>query len=324
MSTDTASSTYAARSYGTASTPTPCVFIIGAGLVGTTLAARLTRAGVPVAGIHGRRTELSNVASGMSGVLASSGDLPEILATADVVIISVRDARVPEIAGMLVDEKRLRPGQIVLQTAGSRPAAEMLPGLSASGASIGTMHPLIAVTDAPGTIDSLAGAYFGIEGDVDARRAAATLVTMMGGRVLELDPKAMALYHAGAVLASNYVVVLADLARSVLVAAGVPEADALPALLPLMSSAVRNLVEVGIPSAMTGPVVRGDVASVERHLAAIKDKAPALADVYLRLGQETLRIARDRVPDLDVAAVEKMAAIFGGGGGTKNGAKKTR
>jgi predicted short-subunit dehydrogenase-like oxidoreductase (DUF2520 family) len=133
---------------------------------------------------------------------------------------------------------------------------------------------------------------------------------MMDGRALALRAETMALYHAGAVVASNYVVALADVARSLLVAAGISETDALPALLPLMSSAVRNLVEVGLPGALTGPVVRGDAVSVERHLDLLAERSPEHVDLYRRLGREVLRIARKRVPDLDDAAVEKMASLF--------------
>jgi predicted short-subunit dehydrogenase-like oxidoreductase (DUF2520 family) len=299
--------------------PTPCVFVIGAGLVGTTLAAKLTRAGVPVAGIHGRQSELSVQASGLAGVLASSGDYPDILSSSEVIILSVRDTRVAEVAKRLVDEKRLRPNQILLHTSGSRPAQELLAPARGQVAGIGTLHPLIAVTDAPGTLDNLRGAAFGIEGDDAAVRAAKALVRMMGGRPLTLRAEAMPLYHAGAVMASNYVVALVDLARSLLVSAGIPEQDAMPALLPLVGSAVRNLVEVGLPSAMTGPAVRGDAAAIERHLAALRDRAPELVNLYQGLGQETLRIARKRAPDLDDQAVEKIAALLGGAAGPKNG-----
>src|SRR2546421_5454788 len=149
--------------------PTPVVFIIGAGVVGTTLAAKLVRAGVPVAGLHGRKTDLSEAASALAGVLGSSGDLPEIVSSSDVVVISVRDARIPEIAQRLVDEKRLRPGQVVLHTSGNRPASEMLGAARPHVKGVGTLHPLIAVTDAPGTLENPAGASFGIEGDGQAR-----------------------------------------------------------------------------------------------------------------------------------------------------------
>src|SRR5205814_905542 len=78
------------------------------------------------AGVHGRKPDLSELASALAGVLGSTGPLPPIVSESDVVVISVRDARIPEIAQRLVDEKRLRPGQIVLHTSGNRPAAEVL------------------------------------------------------------------------------------------------------------------------------------------------------------------------------------------------------
>src|SRR4051812_24068368 len=73
------------------SEPSPVVFIIGAGLVGTTLAAKLLRAGIPVAGLHGRKADLSDVGSALAGALGSTGEIPGILSESQVVIISVRD-----------------------------------------------------------------------------------------------------------------------------------------------------------------------------------------------------------------------------------------
>ncbi len=293
--------------------PTPAVFLIGAGAVGAALAAKLTRAGVPVLGVHGRESTVSRTASAAAGVLGSTGDLPAMVAQANVVLVSVRDTRIPEITQRLLDQKLLRKGQILLHTSGARAAGEVLGAARGHVLGLGTLHPLIAVTDAPGTLDNLKGAAFGIEGDEEARVVARRLVGLMEGRALELSAATMALYHAGAVVASNYAVALADLARSLLVAAGIPEADALPALTPLMHSAVRNLIEVGLPAALTGPVVRGDVVTVKWHLAALERSAPACVDVYRRLGREVLRIARQREPDLDDAAASRMAALFGGG-----------
>lgn len=304
-----------------AAEPTPVVFIIGAGPVGTLLAARLARAGVPVAGVHGRASELSRLASAVSGVLGSSGDLPAIVAESDVVIVSVRDARIPEIAGQLAAEKRLRRDQVVLHTSGNRPAGEMLAAARPHVKGIGTLHPLVAVTDAPGTLENLENATFGVEGDPPALAAARKLVRLMHGRPLALRAEAMPLYHAGAVVASNYLVALADVARSLLVAAGVPEDQALPALVPLMKSAVHNVAEVGLPAAMTGPVARGELFSVERQIAALESGAPAVLDLYRRLGREVLRVA----DGLDDETERRLSALFGGGGeGAVRAATKDR
>jgi predicted short-subunit dehydrogenase-like oxidoreductase (DUF2520 family) len=293
------------------SEPTPTVFVIGAGVVGTTLAARLLRVGVPVVGLHGRRSDLSKAASAASGVLSSSGELPALVSTCDVLIIAVRDTRIQEIAQQLRDGKHLRKEQVLLHASGSRPAAEALAPARGQVAGIGTMHPLIAVTDSPGSLESLEGAAFGIEGEPEAVRRARQLVKSMGGRALMLKAEAMSLYHAAAVMASNYVVALAELARSMLVAAGIPESEAVAALWPLMGSAVANLKEIGLPGALTGPVARGDVISVERHLEALSARAPGQLDVYRRLGREVLALARKRAPDLDEKAAQKLAGLFG-------------
>src|SRR5690242_15735119 len=101
-----------------AAEPTPTVFIVGAGVVGGALARRLVRSGVPVLGVHGRPS--GPVAAGaISGALASSGDLPPLVAGADVVIVAVRDARIPQIAARLAGEIQLSRQQVVLHTAGS-------------------------------------------------------------------------------------------------------------------------------------------------------------------------------------------------------------
>lgn len=292
------------------SEPTPTVFVIGAGVVGTTLAARLLRVGVPVVGLHGRRSDLSKAASAASGVLSSSGELPVLVSTCDVLIIAVRDTRIQEIAQQLKDGKHLRKEQVLLHASGSRPSAEVLAPARGLVAGIGTMHPLIAVTDSAGSVENLEGAAFGVEGEKEGVRRARQLVKLMGGRSLVLKPESMPLYHAAAVIASNYVVALAELARALLVTAGIPQGEAPAALWPLMSSAVANLKEIGLPGALTGPVARADVISVERHLAALGATAPGQLDIYKRLGREVLALARKRAPDLDEAAAKKLEKLF--------------
>jgi predicted short-subunit dehydrogenase-like oxidoreductase (DUF2520 family) len=290
--------------------PTPTVFIVGAGVVGGALARRLVRAGVPVLGIHGRPS--GPVAAGaISGALASSGDLPGLLSSADVVIVAVRDARIPEIAARLGSEVRLSRSQVVLHTAGSRAANDVLGELRGQVGGVGTLHPLVSLTGAPGTEDNLEGAAFGIEGDPVAVTIAERLVRLVGGQPLTLAADKMALYHAGAVFASNYVVALLDIARALLVAAGIPDEQAQPALWPLLASVVRNLAAIGLPAGLTGPVVRGDAGSVERHLDALATSAPQQFELYQRLGREVLRLARARASGLGPEDAPRVAALLG-------------
>ena len=160
--------------------PTPSVFVMGAGVVGTALAARLVRAGIPVTGLHGRQRELSDAARAISGVVATSDEIPEILSQSDVIIISVRDERVPEVAERLVKEKRLRREQILLHTSGAYPARTILAPAVGHVRAVGTLHPLVSFADARVAVEGLREVAFGIEGDEPARATAKRIVRVAG------------------------------------------------------------------------------------------------------------------------------------------------
>jgi predicted short-subunit dehydrogenase-like oxidoreductase (DUF2520 family) len=285
----------------------PFVFVMGAGVVGTALAARFLRASVPLLGLHGRQTGLSDEARAASGVVASEGEIPDVLSAADVVVVAVRDERIPEVARRLVDEKRLRSHQVLLHTSGAHAAASVLAAARPHVRGVGTLHPLMSFADARLAIDGVPQLAFGVEGDEPARAAAEQLVGALGGRAVVLDAAGLPLYHAGAVLASNYVVAMVDAARRLFVAAGVPEGEALPALVPLLWSVLQNLVALGLPDALTGPVERGDVSTVEAHLRGLASRAPELVDLYRVAGRDVLRLAHAKLePDV----VARLAALF--------------
>jgi predicted short-subunit dehydrogenase-like oxidoreductase (DUF2520 family) len=297
--------------------PTPSVFIMGAGVVGTALAARLVRAGIPVIGLHGRQVELTDAARAISGVVTSTGDIPDVIKDTDVVIISVRDERIGEVAQRLVNEKRLSSRQVVLHTSGAKAAASVLAAARPHVRAVGTLHPLVSFADPRVAVEHMKDIAFGIEGDEPAKAVAKRLVRAMGSRALFLDGENLPRYHAGAVLASNYVVALADMAQRLLVTAGVPAAEALPALIPLLSSVVQNLAQVGLPGALTGPVERGDVSSVEQHLRVLEARAPEMLDLYRLVGRDVLRLARVK-SNLDAETVKRLEGLFGAPRGVRN------
>ena len=172
--------------------PTPSVFIMGAGVVGTALAARLVRASVPVIGLHGRQVELSDAARAISGVVASTGDIPNIISESDVVIISVRDERVPEVAERLAKEKRLRPNQILLHTSGANPARTILAPALPFVRAVGTLHPLVSFADPRVAVETLKDVAFGVEGDEPARAIAKRIVRALGARAVFLEAENLA------------------------------------------------------------------------------------------------------------------------------------
>jgi predicted short-subunit dehydrogenase-like oxidoreductase (DUF2520 family) len=290
---------------------------MGAGVVGTALAARLVRAGIPVIGLHGRQVELTDAARAISGVVGSTGEIPDIMSESDIVIISVRDERIREVVDRLVNEKRLRPGQVVLHTSGANAAASILAGARPHVRAVGTLHPLVSFADPRVAVEHMTEVAFGIEGDEPAKAYAKRLVRALGARAVFLEAGNLPLYHAGAVLASNYVVALADMAQRLLVTAGVPQEQALPALIPLLSSVVQNLAQVGLPAALTGPVERGDVSSVEQHLRTLEARAPELLELYRLVGRDVLRLAREK-SNLDAETVKRLESLFGASRGAGN------
>jgi predicted short-subunit dehydrogenase-like oxidoreductase (DUF2520 family) len=152
---------------------------------------------------------------------------------------------------------------------------------------------------------------FGLEGDEPARAMAQRIVRALGARAVILEAENLALYHVGAVMAANYVVALVDAARSLLIKAGVPPDQALPVLIPLLQSVVQNLAQVGLPGALTGPVERGDVTSVERHLGTLAERAPELTELYRLVGRDVLRLAREK-SKMDPASAARLETLFAG------------
>ena len=147
------------------------------------------------------------------------------------------------------------------------------------------IHPLQSVPSREQGIVNLPGSYFRIEADPGALRRVRALVRALGGRELALprwrsDPESAAIYHAGAVAASNYLVTLLDFAVRHLQALGADRLQALQALLPLVRGTLANVERLGIPQALTGPIARGDAQTIAGHVAALRQRAPELLELY--------------------------------------------
>ena len=275
---------------------TPNVFMVGGGRVAGALAGALRRAGVPVLGIWGRRPERVREAGAVAGVATFAPTPPDLLLEADCVIVAVSDDAIAQVARTLVDTGLVTRRHVFLQCSGARPSREIFAEVATRVGGIGTLHPLRSIVDARAAMMSMKGTIFGVEGDEGGRTRALELCALLGGKALDLGPE-MGLYHAAASIASNFLVVLVDAAVEALAAAGVARGEALGALLPLVRGTVDNLgaVEDGaVGRALTGPILRGDAATVERHLDALRKKAPALVPLYRAAGRRAVAMARAR------------------------------
>ena len=213
------------------------VHVVGAGRVGSALAARLAERGLLV-------TERG----------------PEL------VLLCVPDRAIAEVASAV------EPGPWIAHVSGATPLAELDPHTRRFG-----LHPLQTFTRARGA-EQLDGAFAAITAESDEARE----VGFWLARTLGLQPFALAdekrdAYHAGAAIASNYLVTLRRAAGSLLESAGAPP----EALDPLMRRTIENGFE------LTGPIARGDWATVETHVAAIRRERPELEPMYAALAETT-------------------------------------
>lgn len=285
----------------------PNTFVIGAGPVATVIAAALRKGGQPVLGLWARRPDAARAAARTAGVAGFSSAPPDLLLESDVVILAVRDAAIAEVAAMLVGTGLITTRHVLLHCSGAVAAGEVLGGVADKVGGVGTLHPLRAISDASAVATGLRGTVFGVEGDAAAQVVAKRLISAMGGAALALEREQMAAYHAAAAMASNYAVALIDAAAKALSAAGMPMDQAVAALVPLAQGALANVAEHGAQRGLTGPIRRGDVQTVQRHLAALAVR-PETAELYRALGRATVALAQS-IDGPEAPAAESLAAI---------------
>lgn len=281
------------------------VFILGAGQVGVGLHRAFRAAGVDVLGLHSHRP---------SPVATSNGALPAVLGDANTVIVAVRDEQIDDALAELVDatassgRRRIASGTVILHTSGGA-EPELIPRMSEFGLSGGTFHPLLPFSNPDRAPELLRKAWIGIDGDDPARATSRRLAGHLGARTLEIPAGAKSFYHAAAVISSNFPVVLAAVATSILTDAGIPERSAQRAVHSLMEAAVSNMADTSPADALTGPVVRGDADTVHRHLQALRHNADARA-LYRRMSFAALEIAKTRGADPErLAEIQKLLLL---------------
>jgi predicted short-subunit dehydrogenase-like oxidoreductase (DUF2520 family) len=252
------------------------VFFLGAGRAGTGLARALDSAGVEIVGLHGR--------TGRDGSPpVTAGPLPDELGKATVVLVTVQDAVLDAALRELVASRRLAPGAAVLHASGaSDPAALAL--VRQAGHPSGTFHPLAPLALPDDAAARLRGAWIGVDGDAEAMAISRRLAERLGAHALEIPLGEKARYHAAAVFASNFPVVLASAAVKLLETAGVRHDPAIGAVRTLLFGAAANVAAIEPSEALTGPAVRGDATTVRAHLAALANDS-ALLDAYVALSK---------------------------------------
>ncbi|WP_456696977.1 Rossmann-like and DUF2520 domain-containing protein [Aeromicrobium sp. P5_D10] len=260
--------------------------IIGAGKVGSVLAARFRTAGYPIVGVSGRseasRLRISTLLPGID-VLSPV----EIAEASEILILAVPDDNLIAVAEELASSGAIRAGQYVLHTSG-RHGLDALASLTRVGARPVAFHP--AMTFSGTTVDFEGAPIFGLTAAESERPLAEELVEALGGVPMWVAESDRALYHAALAHGANHLVTLVAQSMDLLRAAGADNPAAV--LRPLLAAALDNVLAYG-DAALTGPVVRGDVTTIRAHIDALAaaDVDDATVDAYLELARATARRA---------------------------------
>ncbi len=264
------------------------VGIIGCGVVGSAVGVVLQSKGYPVIGVADQNREHRDLLTSRLGVDGLSS--AEAARRAEILFITTSDGAIATVTRELAEAGSFRSGQVVLQMSGAL-TSEVLKPAAEQGAICLSVHPLQSFAAVEQAIQILPGSVFSIEGDPAGFALSAQLVADLEGEFFYIDKQAKPLYHAGAVVVSNYLVTLIDLGQRLFAAAGIPEDKALAGLLPLIEGTLKNIRKLGIPQALTGPIARGDIATIQEHITTMEGVAPDLISLYRSLGSQTVEVA---------------------------------
>ncbi len=285
---------------------------IGAGRVGATLSAALGRAGHEIVAVAGE----SDASRGRSAALLPGVPLAkpsDVARACDLLLLTVPDDMLPNVVAMLSASGAIREGQYVAHTSGRHGLAVLEPA-AAVGARVIALHPAMTFTGTEVDLPRLAGCVFGVTAGDAERELTERLVADLGGRTMWVPEDRRTLYHAGLAHGANHLVTLVTQAMELLSQAmdvtgdGGDAVSPADTLRPLLTAALDNALAQG-DSALTGPIVRGDVETVRAHLADIAATAPHTLPSYVAMARATLeRVVLDgRVLPIRAA---KLASVL--------------
>lgn len=237
--------------------------------------------------------------------LTVADEPPAWLGQAGVVVLAVPDDAIRPVAEVLANRGVITPEHVVLHLSGVH-GQEALGPLVSSRAALGSCHPLQTIADARTAPERLRGAWAAVEGMPAAITVAEELAGAVGMRPFRVSAQLKPVYHAGAVFASNYLVVVEAVAQRLLRHTGLSDREAWEALRPLVRGTYDNLMTKDPRHALTGPIDRGDEATIVRHLASLTEDD---ARLYRELGRAALELAVKR--GMDRGTAERVARALG-------------
>ena len=289
--------------------------IIGAGKVGTTLGKYASDYGACVRGFYSR-TESSGLESAQFTGTEYFKTLDSLIEVSDTLFITTTDGEIAKVWDCIA-EKNVK-GKVICHFSGSL-SSDVFSNWKETGAYVCSIHPIYAFSNKFTAYQNLSGAVFAVEGDQTALEKMQELFRLLPNKIVEISTREKVKYHAATSIASNQVVGLISMAVELLQEAGISEQSAYGLLKPLVENNVKSIFEQedekyrGCAKALTGPIERGDVQTVQKHLEHMD--RPEWEQSYRAVGKLVTELAEQKHPEREYAEMKKIlesSAAIGG------------
>ena len=208
----------------------------------------------------------------------------------DLWMITCPDDQIQLVGNKLMRSGVLASGNVIFHCCGSLSSA-IWDAPASIKIRVASVHPIHSFAEANLSVKNPINFHCAIEGDIEAMEILTVPFKLIGATLHKVDRDTKSLYHAGTVMACNYLVSLLELSHSLLQAAGIEQSKDRNILRPLIKQTLNNYLSTDAKTALTGPISRGDIDTVSSHLLALENQSQIWRDVYISLGKVTLDIA---------------------------------
>ncbi len=262
---------------------------IGAGCVGTAFGMYLAEKGFDLRGYCSRSRASAEKAARLSGSRQYQSER-ELLDDVDILFITTADGQIKAVCDSLSEKGYLRRGQLIVHMSGALSSA-VLRSAREKGCFTYSLHPIQSFADSAKALADLPETFFSLEGDAERIGILEDMLRKTGNPFFTIDAEQKVLYHAATCIFSNYLTALVEEGLQMFAAAGIRSDVGLKAVLPLICGTIDNIALLGTEKALTGPIARGDVDTVQRHLQSIGRELPNKLVFYKVMSVSALALA---------------------------------
>jgi predicted short-subunit dehydrogenase-like oxidoreductase (DUF2520 family) len=287
-----------------------CIAILGLGKVGMAVGFLLRTAGYRIVAVASRSTVSLN-----KGIVYTGGEAytnySDAAAQAECILITTADDAIESVCKEISSAGSIKPGNKVIHMSGAG-GLNLLETAHAVGANVACIHPLQSFADVEGAIKNIPGSTFGITTVDEIKEWSVQIVRDLGGIPFFVSDTDKPLYHVAACIASNYLTTLIHMVEEIYQLVGLNREDSIRAIWPLVKGTMKNIEEKGTVHALTGPVARGDIGTINKHIQALHNRLPALLPAYSILGLLTTEIGLKK-ETLSPHNAERIKELLEGG-----------